>query len=60
MTYQLPLAVAAALVLLATAVHVMLHGVRDREMDFAYLRRIALLGCLGGAALTPLIDHLGG
>lgn len=60
MTYEIPLAAAGALALLATAGHVIMHAVRDRHFGLRYLRTLVLLGLLGGAALTPLIDHLGG
>lgn len=60
MTYQLAVACAGALALLATGGHVIMHAVRGQRFGASYLGTLVLLGLLGGAALTPLIDHLGG
>jgi hypothetical protein len=60
MTYQLALAAAGALVLMVTASHAIIHVARGADLNESYLAKLVSLGLLGGAALTPLINHLGG
>lgn len=60
MTYQLALGIAAALILMVTGAHAIIHVARGDGIQPPYLAKLVLLGLLGGAALTPLINHLGG
>lgn len=60
MTYQLALGAAASFVMLVSGVSAIRHAALGKAVDEPYLAKLFLLGLLGGAALTPLIDHLGG
>lgn len=60
MIVGLPLACAGVLVLLVTGIRAIMYAIRPTEVvDPREFGSLILLGLIGGAALTPLIEHLG-
>lgn len=59
MSYELALGAAGAILFLVALGRAIMYTVRDGDLDPRLLGTLILLGLLGGAALTPLADHLG-
>lgn len=55
----LPLAVIGAILCTVALGRAIMYTVRDGNLDPRLIGTLVLLGLLGGAALTPLADHLG-
>lgn len=59
MTYQLALATAGAVLALVVAGRAIMYGIDRGQLSPSIVGSLCLLGLIAGAALTPLVDHLG-